>query len=188
MNNLRWSISLLWMILKKFPSEAYLVKCDYGTDVETESDDDQSSDKYNFNELELIKMLKSKKVKILKINHNCEDAFKNPRAFISTLAQYFKSKLQNNPQYKLKDIRKDLKDQFNLNASTSKLKRAKKMDLQKLQGCFLDNFNRIEAYANELRLSNSGSDIVINLSKDALEQGKRKFLKMYICFNALKLG
>ncbi|KAH0761844.1 hypothetical protein KY290_017917 [Solanum tuberosum] len=242
-------------------SEAYLVECEYGTDAETESDDDQSSDdEYNFDELELIKMLKSKevnadlshykelhpsmtfkdlnearkivnlyslanskpivveksdrtrlrykcmigcpfvllisqdgkgpgfKVKTLKINHNCEDAFKNPRACTSTLAQYFKSKLQNNPQYKLKDMRKDLKDQFNLNARTSKLKRAKRMALQKLQGSFLDDFNRIEAYANELRLSNPGSDIVINLSKDALEQGKRKFLRMYICFNALKLG
>ncbi|XP_049381397.1 uncharacterized protein LOC125845958 [Solanum stenotomum] len=95
---------------------------------------------------------------------------------------------KNNPQYKLKDMRKDLKDQFNLNASTSKLKRAKRMALQKLLGSFLDDFNRIEAYANELRLSNPGSDIVINLSKDALEQGKRKFLRMYIFFNALKLG
>ncbi|WMV28961.1 hypothetical protein MTR67_022346 [Solanum verrucosum] len=242
-------------------SEAYLVECEYGTDAETESDDDQSSDdEYNFDELELIKMLKSKevnadlshykelhpsmtfkdlnearkivnlyslanfkpivveksdrtrlrykcmigcpfvllisqdgkgpgfKVKTLKINHNCEDAFKNPRACTSTLAQYFKSKLQNNPQYKLKDMRKDLNDQFNLNARTSKLKRAKRMALQKLQGSFLHDFNRIEAYANELRLSNPGSDIVINLSKDALEQGKRKFLRMYICFNALKLG
>ncbi|XP_049397436.1 uncharacterized protein LOC125861621 [Solanum stenotomum] len=242
-------------------SEAYLVECEYGTDAETESDDDQSSDdEYNFDELELIKMLKSKevnvdlshykelhpsmtfkdlnearkivnlyslanskpivveksdrtrlrykcmigcpfvllisqdgkgpgfKVKTLKINHNCEDAFKNPRACTSTLAQYFKSKLQNNPQYKLKDMRKDLKDQFNLNARTSKLKRAKRMAFQKLQGSFLDDFNRIEAYANELRLSNPGSDIVINLSKDALEQSKRKFLRMYICFNALKLG
>ncbi|KAK6773679.1 hypothetical protein RDI58_028917 [Solanum bulbocastanum] len=56
------------------------------------------------------------------------------------------------------------------------------------KGSFLDDFNRIEAYANELRLSNLSSDIVINLSKDALEQGKRKFLRMYICFNALKLG
>ncbi|KAG5601267.1 hypothetical protein H5410_032637, partial [Solanum commersonii] len=128
------------------------------------------------------------KVKTLKINHNCEDAFKNPRACTSTLAQYFKNKLQNNPHYKLKDMRKDLMDQFNLNASTSKLKRTKRMALQKLQGSFLNDFNRIEAYANELRLNNPGSDIVINLSKDALEQGKRKFLRMYICFNALKLG
>lgn len=56
------------------------------------------------------------KIKILKTNHNCKDAFLNPRACTSTLAQYFKSKLQNNPQYKLKDMRKDLKDQFHLNS------------------------------------------------------------------------
>ncbi|KAG5611307.1 hypothetical protein H5410_022588 [Solanum commersonii] len=75
---------------------------------------------------------------------------------------------KNNPQYKLKDMRQDLKDQFNLNASSSKLK-------------------RIEAYANELRLRNFDSDIVINLSKDGLEQDKRKILRMYICLNELKL-
>ena len=40
-----------------------MVECEYGTDAETESDDDQSSDdEYNFDELELIKMLKSKEV------------------------------------------------------------------------------------------------------------------------------
>jgi len=50
------------------------------------------------------------------------------------------------------------------------------MALQKLQKSFLDDYNRIEAYANELRLSNFDSDIVINLSKDGLEQGKIKFL------------
>ncbi|KAK6780248.1 hypothetical protein RDI58_022432 [Solanum bulbocastanum] len=85
------------------------------------------------------------RVKTLKPNHNCEDAFKNLKACNSTLAQYFKSKLQNNPQYKLKDMRKDWKFLRSLH-------------------------NKIEAYANELRLSNPGSDIVINLSKDALEQ------------------
>jgi len=95
--------------------------------------------------------------------------------------------VQNNPQYKLKDIRQDLKDQFNLNASSSKLKRFKRMTLQKLQWSFLDDYNRIEAYANELKLRNSGSDIVINLSKDGLEQDKRKILRMYICLNELKL-
>ncbi|KAH0697521.1 hypothetical protein KY290_015391 [Solanum tuberosum] len=32
------------------------------------------------------------------------------------------------------------------------------------------------------------SDIVIDLSKEALSNGKRKFLRMYICFKAMKLG
>ncbi|KAM3320313.1 hypothetical protein P3S67_007513 [Capsicum chacoense] len=62
------------------------------------------------------------------------------------------------------------------------------MVLQKMEGSFLDEYNKLEAYVHEIRLSNSGSDVVINLSKDGLEQGKKKILRMYICFNALKLG
>ncbi|XP_075076268.1 uncharacterized protein LOC142162940 [Nicotiana tabacum] len=53
---------------------------------------------------------------------------------------------------------------------------------------FTDDYNKHEAYANALRDRNPGSDVVINLSKEALLQGKRKFLRMYICFHALKMG
>ncbi|KAK6780528.1 hypothetical protein RDI58_022712 [Solanum bulbocastanum] len=107
-------------------------------------------------------------VKTLKTNHNCQDAFKNSRSCTTTLAKYFKSKVQNTPQYKFK--RQDLKDQFNLTVCSSKLKRAKRMTLQKVQEIFLGDYNQIEAYANEHRLSNLGNDIVINLSKDGLKQ------------------
>ncbi|KAK4375410.1 hypothetical protein RND71_006087 [Anisodus tanguticus] len=58
------------------------------------------------------------KVKTLKIKHNCESAFVNLRATISTLAQYFKSKIQNNSKYKLKDMRQDLRDHFNLSTNS----------------------------------------------------------------------
>nr|XP_009792001.1 PREDICTED: uncharacterized protein LOC104239151 [Nicotiana sylvestris] len=84
------------------------------------------------------------KIKTLKTEHNCEDVFENPRAKTKTLAEYFRSKVQNNP--------------------------------------------KLEAYANEIRESNPDSDVVINLSKDAMAEGKRRFLRMYICFNAMKLG
>ncbi|XP_019263192.1 PREDICTED: uncharacterized protein LOC109240955 [Nicotiana attenuata] len=123
------------------------------------------------------------KIKTLKTEHNCEDAFENPRAKIKTLAEYFRSKVQNNPKYKIKDMKLDLKNQFSLNVHNSK-----RMALQQLQGSFLDDYNRLEAYANEIRESNTGSDMVINVSKDAMAEGKRRFLRMYICSNAMKLG
>ncbi|KAG5601603.1 hypothetical protein H5410_032973 [Solanum commersonii] len=88
-------------------------------------------------------------VKTLKTNHNCEDAFINPRACISTLAQYLKSKLQNNPQ----------------------------VALQKLQGSFLDDFNKIEAYANELRIHNFDSDIFVEEEQEATLKKKRAELR-----------
>ncbi|XP_070028024.1 uncharacterized protein [Nicotiana sylvestris] len=85
-------------------------------------------------------------------------------------------------------MRVDLEDQFNLNVSYSKMKRVKRLGLEKLEGSFIDDYNRLEAYAQELRDRNPGSDVVINISKDALAEGKRRFLRIYICFQALETG
>lgn len=84
-------------------------------------------------------------------------------------------------------MRVELKNTFNVNVSYEKCKRAKRLILEKLDSILTDDYNRLKAYANELRVSNPRSDIVINLSKDALDQGKRKFLRMYTCFQALKM-
>nr|XP_009794539.1 PREDICTED: uncharacterized protein LOC104241300 [Nicotiana sylvestris] len=81
-----------------------------------------------------------------------------------------------------------VKAAFNINVSHSKYKRAKRMILEKMEGSFADEYNKLEAYANELRSSNPGTYVVINISKDALSEGKRRFLRMYICCHALKMG
>jgi len=60
--------------------------------------------------------------------------------------------------------------------------------LEKLEGSYLDDYNRFEAYAQELRESNLDSDVVINISEEALAKGKRRFLRMYVCFQAMKHG
>ncbi|KAH0730420.1 hypothetical protein KY289_001608 [Solanum tuberosum] len=100
------------------------------------------------------------KLKTFKQEHNCEEALHNPRATTNTLSHYFKSKVQNNPKYALKGMKQDLMDNFNLNNNDSKLKRAKRMALQKMQGSFLDEYNRLEAYENEIRMTNPCSDVV----------------------------
>ncbi|XP_019251322.1 PREDICTED: uncharacterized protein LOC109230259 [Nicotiana attenuata] len=128
------------------------------------------------------------KIKTLNTNHDCGPAFQNRRATPNALAHYFKNKVQNNPKYKVKDMRVDLEDRFRLNVSYSKMKRVKRMVLEKLEGGYIDDYNRLEAYAQELREFNPGTDVVINISKDALEEGNRRFLRMYICFQALKSG
>lgn len=55
----------------------------------------------------------------------------------------------------------------------SKLKRAKGLALKKLEDNFVDDYNKLEAYGQEVRQSNSDGDVVINLLKNALEEGKR---------------
>ncbi|XP_075100608.1 uncharacterized protein LOC142176547 [Nicotiana tabacum] len=85
-------------------------------------------------------------------------------------------------------MRGELENDFNFNVTKSKLKKAKVMVLEKLDGSFKDECNKLEAYGQEQRLSNPGSDVAINISKDALEEGKKRFLRLYICFQDLKLG
>jgi len=70
----------------------------------------------------------------------------------------------------------DLHRVFELNVSEAKCNRTKRGILDSLDGSFTDSYNKLEAYATELRSCNSGYDIVINLSKKALS----KLLRMYI--------
>ncbi|XP_009623757.1 uncharacterized protein [Nicotiana tomentosiformis] len=127
-------------------------------------------------------------MKTLNTEHNCGVAYDNNTVDFSTIAQYFKLKLQDNPKCNVKEMMADLKRVFELNISHDKCKRVKRMVLESLDGSFSNEYNKLEAYVIELRDSNPGSNVVINLSKNTLEEGTRRFLRMYICFQALKIG
>ncbi|XP_028770058.1 uncharacterized protein LOC114727523 [Neltuma alba] len=60
--------------------------------------------------------------------------------------------------------------------------------MDEMEGSYKDEFHNLEAYCNELRTSNPGSDISVEVSKEALENGRREFRRMYVCFNACKVG
>ncbi|KAM3360123.1 hypothetical protein P3S68_019835 [Capsicum galapagoense] len=70
-------------------------------------------------------------------------------------------------------MRGELEKDFTLNVCQSKLKMAKHMILKKLEGNFIDEYNNLEAYAQEIKRSNPESDVVINISKDAFAEEKR---------------
>jgi len=129
------------------------------------------------------------RVKTLKGEHNkCNDPCGNYKVSATTIAFYFKEKLQANPKYKIKEMRVDMKTAFNINAHFEKCKRAKRMILEDMEGSFCDDYKKIVGYANALKKSNPGTDVVLKVSRNALEDGKRKFSRMYICFDALKSG
>jgi len=128
-------------------------------------------------------------IKTLQTKHTCPEAFKNRRATQHALAYYFKKKVQNDPMCKVNEMRKIVDDNFRLNISYSKMKRVKRLVLEKLDGSYVDDFNKLEGYAQELRDSKPDTDVIINISKEALlEHGQRKFLRMYLCIQALKSG
>ncbi|KAK6786154.1 hypothetical protein RDI58_014679 [Solanum bulbocastanum] len=105
-------------------------------------------------------------VKTLVDHIECGTTYDNSLVDYSTIALYFKDKLQSDPKYKVKEIKADLHRVFELNVSEAKCKRAKKEILESLEGSFVDSYNKLVGYATELRSCNPGSDILIDLSKE----------------------
>ncbi|XP_059302757.1 uncharacterized protein LOC132054800 [Lycium ferocissimum] len=83
------------------------------------------------------------RVKILNTKRDCTDKFDNSRVDYLTSTHYFKRKLQDDPKYKVKEMRNDLQATFNLNATHGKCTRAKRMILEKLEGSFNDDYNKL---------------------------------------------
>ncbi|KAK6782051.1 hypothetical protein RDI58_019847 [Solanum bulbocastanum] len=127
-------------------------------------------------------------VKTLKGEHKCDDPCGNYKVGATTIAFHFKEKMQANHKYKVKEMKFDFKIAFIINAHFEKCKRAKRIILENMEGSFCDDYKKLVGYANALKASNVGSDIVLKVPRDALSYGKRKFLRMYICFEAMKNG
>ncbi|PHT93130.1 hypothetical protein T459_01012 [Capsicum annuum] len=130
---------------------------------EEENENEPVDNDYNSDELEFLEREKKKEV-----NKSLDNflQFKTGMRF----KDLDEAKIFNNLNYKVTNMRKNVDDIFSLNVSYTKMKRVKRIILKKLEGGLIDDFNKLEAYAQELRDTNLGSNVVINLSKDALEQ------------------
>ena len=76
---------------------------------------------------------------------------------------------------------------WNLNVSYQKCKRARKIIREELDGSYVDEFAKLQAYCNELRVTDPGTEAYVNLSRDELENDRKVFKRMYVCFNAAKV-
>ncbi|OIT34629.1 hypothetical protein A4A49_52699 [Nicotiana attenuata] len=108
-------------------------------------------------------------------DHNCGEAYENIRTTPATLTHYFNRKIHNNPKFKVKEMKVDLVDRLKMNVSDSKLKKVKRIVLEKLVDNYLDEYNKLEAYAQELRESNPVTDVVIQISKNAMKKVRGDF-------------
>ena len=60
------------------------------------------------------------------------------------------------------------------------------MLLDAYSGAFTTEYSELEAYADELLRSNSGSTVKVDLCKDELSKGKRVFKIIFVCLDACK--
>ncbi|KAK4280065.1 hypothetical protein QN277_011740 [Acacia crassicarpa] len=108
------------------------------------------------------------KIKSLLLEHSCSRVFKNPRASVKFLAEYFKYKLRDRPNYRVKDMKKDAEEELMVSVSLFKCKRARRLIVEGMEGSYIDEFNHLESYCNESKRSNP------------------VFSRLYVCFNAAK--
>ncbi|KAK4260664.1 hypothetical protein QN277_003750 [Acacia crassicarpa] len=85
-------------------------------------------------------------------------------------------------------MKKDAEEELMVSVSLFKCKRARRLIMEGMEGSYIDEFNHLESYCNELKRSNPGSDVSLELSKEALENGNRVFNRLYVCFNVARMG
>ncbi|KAK4404424.1 hypothetical protein Sango_0811000 [Sesamum angolense] len=66
--------------------------------------------------------------------------------------------------------------------------RAKNLALKEIEGSAEEQYTKLWDYAEELRRSNPGSTILMQMADGDGAAGERKFEKFYVCFEALKQG
>ena len=127
-------------------------------------------------------------VKTLIDEHKCFRHFTLPSATAKYLARHFRKKIYNNPAFKVQDMQSEAEEILKIIVSFAKCKRAKRMIIQEMDGSYKVQFQQLEAYAAALKRSNPGSKAEIELCKESLNQGKRVFRRMFLCFDACKRG
>ncbi|XP_065866546.1 uncharacterized protein [Euphorbia lathyris] len=121
-------------------------------------------------------------------SHNCTRQYTNPRVNALFLAEYFKEKIRGKPKYSIRDMKDHVKEALELNVTLSMCKRAKRAIIEELDGGYKEEYSCLEAYVNELSITNPGSTFDLQFSKEGIRVGKRIFCRLYLCFNACKRG
>ena len=69
------------------------------------------------------------------------------------------------------------------------MQESKETDSSGMHGSHNDQYNKLQAYINEIMTSDRGTDVCLQISQEALEKEKKRvFSRLYICFNAAKVS
>ena len=104
------------------------------------------------------------------------------------LAEVFKERVQERPQFKVSEMKMKVERVWKVHVSIHKCKRAKRIITQELDGSYDDEYAKLDAFCEELRASNPGTDAWTELNQEELRKEKRVFKRMYLCFNASKVN
>ncbi|KAL0424502.1 UNVERIFIED_CONTAM: hypothetical protein Sradi_0985000, partial [Sesamum radiatum] len=100
----------------------------------------------------------------------------------------FDSEVGTNPNRNVKGFRKDIIKDIRCHVSKHQAYRAKRKAQNAIEGKAEDQFDQLWDYAAELRASNPRSTVIMTMTEGDDGTDRRKFEKLYVCFDALRQG
>ncbi|KAK4391944.1 hypothetical protein Sango_1972200 [Sesamum angolense] len=96
--------------------------------------------------------------------------------------------VRTDPNRNVKGFRKDIIKDIRCHVSKHQAYRAKRKALNAIEGKAEDQFDQLWDYVAELRASNPRSTVIMAMTEGDDGTDRRKFEKLYVCFDALRQG
>ncbi|KAF7835650.1 Glycoside hydrolase, family 47 [Senna tora] len=135
----------------------------------------------------LNKQSGSIQIKTLHPKCKCGMTFQNLHVNSSYLATKFNEEFEDNPEWKVQNIKKSIRKKICVDISTSQAYRAKRKAIEMREGTDEAQYLKLWDYAQMIKTTNPGSCVKIQCEK-LEESGQTRFQRMYVRFQAQKVG
>ncbi|KAK4391946.1 hypothetical protein Sango_1972400 [Sesamum angolense] len=120
--------------------------------------------------------------------HKCGKTFHVKNVNSKWLSGKYEESFRTDPNRNVKGFRKDIIKDIRCHVSKHQAYRAKRKALNAIEGKAEDQFDQLWDYAAELRASNPRSTVIMAMTEGDDGTDRRKFEKLYVCFDALRQG
>jgi len=125
-------------------------------------------------------------IKSLKEEHNCARNFKlGALVTYAWIGSHYTKEIIHRQKMSVRKLRLEVMKKFGIQVSRGQCRRAKAYALQLIEGSLVEHYARLWSYGQEIKRSNPGS--TVRLEVESID-GKNHFRKFYVCFAGLKNG
>lgn len=122
------------------------------------------------------------------IHEGCTQVYENNMINSTNVAKRWRQQIKNNSTWKTSELKNTVKTTDKLTISKKQAYRAIKKARTAIEGESVDNFNKLWSYCQEIQRTNPQSTCIVKLSDLIPEEGKRRCLRMYMCWDACRVG
>ncbi|CAH9104731.1 unnamed protein product [Cuscuta europaea] len=121
-------------------------------------------------------------------HEGCSWTYHNKMVNSTKLAKRWVKEIKSHTSWKMKEFREKVCTEENFHVSNKQAYRAMEKAKKQIQGSDVENFNQIWRYCLEINKTNPGTTCCVKLSDLTDADGQNRFLRIYICWEACKMG